>query len=54
MILYIKISTAQNLYEITVNYITNCCIGHTGVTLQDTNHELPEDDTTVSKHVAVR
>jgi len=51
MILNNKISTAQNLCEIIVNYITNSCIGHTGVTWQDTIHELPDDDTIVKKHV---
>jgi len=37
--------------EILLNCITNNFIGHTRVTWQGTNYELPEHDTMVSKHV---
>jgi len=38
---------------ITVNCITNSCIWNTGVTWQGIDYRLSEDDTIVSKHVAV-
>jgi len=44
-------STAQKLCETILNYITESCTWHTCVTQQGTNYELPEDDTTVSKHI---
>jgi hypothetical protein len=37
--------------EIILNYITDSCIWHTGVTWQGTDCDLPVDDTIVSKHV---
>jgi len=36
-----------------VNCITNCCIWNTCVTWQGIDYKLSEDDTIVSKHVAV-
>jgi len=36
-----------------INCITDSCIWNTGVTWQGIDYRLPEDDTTVSKHVAV-
>jgi hypothetical protein len=36
------------------NYITNRCICNTSVIWQGIDYKLPEDDTTVSKHVGVR
>jgi len=41
----------SKLCEINLNCITNNFIRHICVTWQGTNYELPEDDTTVSKHV---
>jgi len=38
---------------LTVNYITNSCIWNNCVTWQGIDYELSEDDTIVSKHVAV-
>jgi len=38
-----------NICEI-LNCITNNCIWHNCVSWQGTNYELPDDDTTVSKH----
>jgi len=35
------------------NCITNSCIQNTGVTWQGIDYKGPEDDTIVSKHVAV-
>ena len=38
---------------LTVNFITNSCIWNTCVTWQGFDYKLSEDDTIVSKHVAV-
>jgi len=38
---------------IILNFIFNSCIWNTGVTWQDTDYKLPEEDTIVSKHVGV-
>jgi hypothetical protein len=37
-----------------LNSITNSCIWNNSVTWQVIDYKLPEDDTIVSKHVAVR
>ena len=36
-----------------VNCITDSCVWNTGVTWQGIDYKLSEDDTVVSKHVAV-
>ena len=47
--------TIRRIYMklLDLNCITNSCIWNTCVTWQGTDHELPEDDMMVSKHVGV-
>jgi len=49
----IDVRLLVTVQEIILNYITNSCIRSTFVTWQGTDCELSEDDTVVSKHVAV-
>jgi hypothetical protein len=45
--------TVGCIYSLYVDGTDSSCVWNTGVTWQGTDYKLPEDDTIVSKHVAV-